>query len=1011
MIFKKILFVLFFFSLTNFILAKEKISFNHSLRAKELIINKSKIQFRDSLKILALRVEFQTDDDSKTTGTGNFDLTKNLQKIIDPPPHDAVYFSNHLEFAKNYFARSSNNKLKITSEVFPSVVMLSKNMQSYSPSQNKIGLSEMIIEAWQKADSISPQFNFKNYDMFVIFHAGVGLDIDLVSLYGYNPTPLDLPSIYFSHSSFKNIYGNDFNGIILKNQPDFKITNSAILPETESRELASFGGTFLLQLSINGILTSSIASHLGLPDLFDTKTGRSAIGRFGLMDGQAMFSLSGISPPEPSAWEKYFLGWINPISIFKTDTTISISSVGGSLVEDSVIKIPINSKEYFLLENRNRDPENDGVIVTIRNGIIEEKKRFLYDSLNGTNSIVDSLYGVIVDIDNLDWSLPGYISKSYNLSGGILIWHIDENIINKNISSNTINNDKFNRGVDVEEADGSQDIGETYGFISAGLGSEEGTPYDFWFDGNIAPQFKNIFSNNSTPNSLSNSFGKTNITLKDFSKSGSKMSFKIESFENSINLAKIIKHKNITASKNNQPTTVDLNNDGKSELIYSSGDSIFVLDENLNSFSQSFSILNIGSEFHPSFVNNFCTRIPRTIKDIIASKDSNIFLIRTENNLSVSVNKIPIPKKIIGSSLIFNSDIIIPTNEGIYRIDCWADAPNVTKINNFVATKIANIDGSLIVVLQNEIVFENAKYFISNKNISDASFFKIIENDKTELIGVFVFEDGKILIRSIAENPKYNFSPNVKSVSSGIAFADCDSDGDADILIADGDKLFSFNKQGVSISNFPFQTKDDGNIIGTPLVIENNNSEQIILFGSSNGHLYAIGQNGKMISGFPLQATSISSSPFIFGNKLGVATIDSTIHIWDLSSTFKDFKIIWNGILGDEKNSNYFSQSKQKTFRTQNLLPKEYAYNWPNPVYDGKTQIRYYLRENSEVKIKILSPNGEILEELRGTGYGGTDNEIIWDATKYQTGVYIAKIEANSSSKSETAIIKIAIVK
>ena len=490
------------------------------------------------------------------------------------------------------------------------------------------------------------------------------------------------------------------------------------------------------------------------------------------------------------------------------------------------------------------------------------------------------------------------------------------------------------------------------------------------------------------------------------------MSFKIESFENSINLAKIIKHKNITASKNNQPTTVDLNNDGKSELIYSSGDSIFVLDENLNSFSQSFSILNIGSEFHPSFVNNFCTKNPtNNYKDIIASKDSNIFLIRTENNLSVSVNKIPIPKKIIGSSLIFNSDIIVPTNEGIYKIDCSADAPNVTKINNFVATKIANIDGSLIVVLQNEIVFENAKYFISNKNISDASFFKIIENDKTELIGVFVFEDGKILIRSIAENPKYNFSPNVKSVSSGIAFADCDSDGDADILIADGDKLFSFNKQGVSISNFPFQTKDDGNIIGTPLVIENNNSEQIILFGSSNGHLYAIGQNGKMISGFPLQATSISSSPFIFGNKLGVATIDSTIHIWDLSSTFKDFKIIWNGILGDEKNSNYFSQSKQKTFRTQNLLPKEYAYNWPNPVYDGKTQIRYYLRENSEVKIKILSPNGEILEELRGTGYGGTDNEIIWDATKYQTGVYIAKIEANSSSKSETAIIKIAIVK
>jgi len=30
---------------------------------------------------------------------------------------------------------------------------------------------------------------------------------------------------------------------------------------------------------------------LGMPDLFDESTGATAIGRFGLMDGQGIFSL------------------------------------------------------------------------------------------------------------------------------------------------------------------------------------------------------------------------------------------------------------------------------------------------------------------------------------------------------------------------------------------------------------------------------------------------------------------------------------------------------------------------------------------------------------------------------------------------------------------------------------------------------------------------------------------------------------------------------------------------
>ena len=85
----------------------------------------------------------------------------------------------------------------------------------------------------------------------------------------------------------------------------FNITNTAIIPATESRELEGIGGSVLLELSINGLIVANIASFVGLPDLFDTETGLSAIGRFGLMDGQSIFAYGGTFPPEPSPGKKF----------------------------------------------------------------------------------------------------------------------------------------------------------------------------------------------------------------------------------------------------------------------------------------------------------------------------------------------------------------------------------------------------------------------------------------------------------------------------------------------------------------------------------------------------------------------------------------------------------------------------------------------------------------------------------------------------------------------------------
>ena len=94
-----------------------------------------------------------------------------------------------------------------------------------------------------------------------------------------------------------------------------KLLISMIIPETESRELETISGKFLFEITINGLIVASVASHLGLPDLFDTKTGLSAIGRFGLMDGQSIFAYNGCFPPNLLHGKKFILDGQMPVEI------------------------------------------------------------------------------------------------------------------------------------------------------------------------------------------------------------------------------------------------------------------------------------------------------------------------------------------------------------------------------------------------------------------------------------------------------------------------------------------------------------------------------------------------------------------------------------------------------------------------------------------------------------------------------------------------------------------------
>ena len=184
----------------------------------------------------------------------------------------------------------------------------------------------------------------------------IGRDVELTGT-SLDITPFDLPSITLDQENFADLLNDpSFNGFSINNDT-FRVTNSMLIPRTQSRRGTDINDNeIVLPLSINGLLCASIGSYLGLPDLLILKTDNLHWSLW-IMDGAGFFAYNGLLPPEPSAWEKVFLGWETPV-IISYDETNPIDLVAGSLNEpNSIAKIELSSTEYFLIENRHRDPE------------------------------------------------------------------------------------------------------------------------------------------------------------------------------------------------------------------------------------------------------------------------------------------------------------------------------------------------------------------------------------------------------------------------------------------------------------------------------------------------------------------------------------------------------------------------------------------------------------------------------------------------------------------------------
>lgn len=146
-----------------------------------------------------------------------------------------------------------------------------------------------------------------------------------------------------------------------------------------------------------GTFVHEFSHVMGLPDLYATSyTGAFTPGSWSTLD-YGPYNNGGCTPPLYSAFERYSLGWIDPLPVTEA-VNATLRPIGTN--QAGIIRTA-SSNEYFLIENRQQT--------------------------------------------SWDTYLPGH---------GMLIWHVDYS--SSVWTSNRVNNTSSHQYVDIEEADGTQ---------------------------------------------------------------------------------------------------------------------------------------------------------------------------------------------------------------------------------------------------------------------------------------------------------------------------------------------------------------------------------------------------------------------------------------------------------------------------------------------------------------------------------------------------------------------------
>ncbi|MBU1635824.1 T9SS type A sorting domain-containing protein, partial [bacterium] len=791
------------------------------------------------------------------------------------------------------------------------------------------------------------------------------------------------------------------------------------------------------QIGLNGTFAFMMGFYLGLPGLYNTETGETGVGKFGLMD-QGSANLNGLVPSFPSAWERYHMGWDEPVLVDGFEDVKLQYAESGS--DTTLWLIPINDDEYFLVENR---------YSHVRPGVSLDSIQYKQYLDGGEKDwpptiplIVDEISaefsletGVLLSVPRYDVGLPG---------SGLLIWHIDESVIDANLATNSINNNKEHRGVDLEEGDGAQDLGYESQMIGASV--DIGWYFDPWFAGNegfwdLNPEYpeddeKRVgFTNSTNPSSRSYNWAYTGIVVDSIGPSEAVMTFRID-VEYNLSGFQIYEQGMSTVSEIVIiPIDLDTTDYSKNLLVTGNyggrGSYIaFTFDNNGNKLEISPYLR--GNNFALSSLNG-----KQVLISISNSEHSDTSLhicfyeIDNSGNVVFS-NGQTIPGNQLISNIISQQDgILVCTfddqSDLYYLVKYFPDINSYESvISDYPIYQLFGEDdlvfgdtreGTILRVDPSKLEYEISVNSINLETIS-MGLANINSNQTPDLVAVH--PERLTLILDIREESQEIITFDGE-FDSTLAFSDIDGDGKVEIIVKNETGIYALNENLTLENNFPISVPNiyTGKSFLPNILTTDVDGDQIldIIVTLEDVGILAYNFHGDLIDGFPRALpNSVTEQSVLMENENGTFIVSSNISGTKIVGLYLSdgplSENAWYCFGGDVGHSFYYPVIPQSSaVISDGLLNKTKTFNWPNPAKNNRTAIRYYPLADCDIDITIYDLAGNFIKSFtESTPLVNDVNEIEWDVSNIANGVYFAVVKASSGSKSESKIVKIMVI-
>ena len=240
--------------------------------------------------------------------------------------------------------------------------------------------------------------------------------------------------------------------------------------------------------------------------------------------------------------------------------------------------------------------------------------------------------------------------------------------------------------------------------------------------------------------------------------------------------------------------------------------------------------------------------------------------------------------------------------------------------------------------------------------------------------------------------------------SGALAFGDIDEDGlDEIITIEDGD-IVAINGNGTLVDGFPIK----GDFSGIPLIanilnVEDDETELICREDKNITILSNYGDRLRQLSSFnsdqPLAMVPFwnGKMALIDGSRLFLFDLDMDHSYWLNPQSRPSGYPLSTGVHSDPADRDYIRRK---------------AYNYPNPITDGTTTFRFYVGNSATSAVRVIIYNAAgflvsddlINDELTPYEF----NEIIWDASQFDAGLYLAEIKPNLG---QSELVRLVVVK